>query len=206
MLKLVSLCLLLCCSVTAHTLESAGAPPSDLSPAISALMQKDGMKVMDGKKVVCEIWLRATAPAGAKSAEENVTLPNIPHGALLGAIRFTATGADRRGQQIKPGVYTMRYSNFPQNGDHQGVAPQRDFLVISKASDDQDAAAAPAFTDLVALSQKAMGTPHPGVFSFWKEEAAAKPGISQEGEHDWVLRGKLGDIPVAIIVVGKAEG
>jgi len=189
-----------------YTSAPAGAAPSELSAGISAVLQKDGTKIMNGGKVICEIWLRTTTPNGPKSAEDSVSLPNIPQGTLLGAIRFPAKGADRRGNPIAPGVYTLRYSNFPQNGDHQGVAPQRDFMLISKAAEDQDANATPSFKELVATSEKATGIPHPGVFSFWKQESSFTPGFAKEGEHDWVLQTKLGDIPVAIILIGKAEG
>jgi hypothetical protein len=184
----------------------AGAPPSELNPGIAAMLQKDGTKILNGEKVFCEIWLRTAAPNGPKSGEDSVSLPNIPQGSLLGAIRFPEKGVDRRGNPIAAGVYTLRYSNYPQNGDHQGVAPQRDFMLISKAADDQNAAATPSFKELVAASEKATGIPHPGVFSFWKQDSNFKAGFDKEGEHDWVLQTKLGDIPVAIILVGKAEG
>lgn len=187
--------------------EPAGTPPSELKPEIAAALQKTGMKVVsaDGK-VWCEIWLRAAAPAGT-NAEENATLTTVPQGGLLGAIRFPATAADRRGQTLKPGVYTLRYSTFPVNGDHQGVAPQRDFALLTPAADDADPAATPNFDTLVGWSRKASGTPHPAVLSIWKQEPADfKAGVSQMGEHDTVLQMKIGDLGIAFIVVGKAEG
>ena len=52
---------------------------------------------------------------------------------------------------------------------------------------------------------KASGTPHPLVFSVWKVDSNFKPGIAQEGETDWVLQTKVGDLPMAIIVEGKVE-
>jgi hypothetical protein len=30
--------------------------------------------------------------------------------------------------------------------------------------------------------------------------------LTQEGDHDTVLNVKVGDLPIAVIVVGKAEG
>lgn len=189
-----------------YTAVPAGPPPSELNPGIAALLQKDGTKIMNGATVVCEIWFRATAPSGPKSAEDSVTLPNIPQGALLGAMRFPTRGADRRGNPIAPGVYTLRYSDYPQNGDHQGVAPQRDFLLLSKAADDKDANATPGFKQLVEMSEKATGAPHPGVFSFWKQDTGFKPGFAKEGENDWILQTKLGDIPIAVILIGKVQG
>ena len=72
----------------AHTMEPAGAPPSEAPAAVSGMVQKDGVRVLDGKKVVSEIWFRTAAPSGAKSSEEAVTLPNFPVGAFLGIIRL----------------------------------------------------------------------------------------------------------------------
>ena len=37
---------------------------------------------------MCEVWLRTAAPSGPPATELGVTLKTIPHGALLGAIRF----------------------------------------------------------------------------------------------------------------------
>src|ERR1041384_4125581 len=103
-----------------YKMEPAGAPPSDLPPAFAAEMQPQGYKVLNGSGAVwCEIWLRKTAPSGPKSSEDAIALPTIPQGALLGVLRFPAQGADRRGQTIQPGLYTLRYSIYPVTGDHQ---------------------------------------------------------------------------------------
>jgi hypothetical protein len=136
-----------------YKLESAGAPPSELPPAVAATLQKDGSKIVAGNgSAYCEIWFRTSAPSGPKSAEDGVTLPTIPQGALMGALRFPAKGSDRRGQGIKPGVYTLRYALQPVNGDHQGVAPQRDFMLMVPAADDPGPTATPGFEDLVKLN------------------------------------------------------
>ncbi len=209
MIRTISLGLLLFAAsgFAQYKTESAGPPPADLAASAAGLLQKDGVKITGANnKVLCEIWLRQTMPSGAKPSEENLTMTTVPHGSLLGAIRFPAQHADRRGQGVKPGLYTMRFSFFPQNGDHQGVAPQRDFLILSQVAEDKDGAANPAFDALMTMSRKASGTPHPLVFSMWKDEADAKPGFEKQGENDWVLHAKIGDVPVAIILVGKAEG
>lgn len=208
MIRTLALCLLSATSVFAqYKTEPAGPPPADLAASAAGLLQKDGVKITGpGNKVLCEIWMRSTMPSGTKLSEDNLTIPTLPHGSLLAAIRFPAAHADRRGQGVKPGLYTMRFSFFPQNGDHQGVAPQRDFLILSQGAEDKDGAANPAFDALMAMSRKASGTPHPLVFSMWKDEADAKPGFEKQGEQDWVLHVKIGDVRVAIILVGKAEG
>lgn len=127
-------------------------------------------------------------------------MPGIPMGAFLGVIRFDGRGADRRGQNLKPGVYILRYGLIPINGDHQGAAPQRDFMVMSLAAEDKDPNATPKFEDLTTASKKASGTPHPAVLSFWKADNDTA-GLTQQGD-DWVLQVKLGDTTIALIVLG----
>ena len=187
--------------------EPAGAPPSELSPAISQVLQQQGTKILSGSgAVVCEVWFSTKMPSGPAVNDQNITL-TVPQGALLGAIRFTGPGADRRGQAIKPGVYTLRYSLIPVNGDHQGASPQRDFVALVPAADDKDPNATPAFDALMAMSRKASGTPHPAVLSIWGAGASDPAGFAKQGDsNDWALTTKIGDTPVSIILVGKFEG
>jgi hypothetical protein len=185
--------------------QPGGALP-EAAAAVKAGLEATGTKIVDGSgKLYAEIWLRTSQPADAKSGEQNITLPEMPHGALLGVISFPAPASDRRGQVIKAGLYTLRYSQFPITGDHQGVAPQRDFLVLSLVSEDKDPDSTPKFDTLMALARKGSGTTHPLILSMWKSDAAT-PSLTKEGEHDWVLVRKIGSIPVAIIVAGRAEG
>jgi hypothetical protein len=126
---------------------------------------------------------------------------------LLGILRFPGKGADRRDQSIPAGVYTLRYSNFPVDGAHSGVAPQRDFALLTPIAGDPDPAAKPAFEELVKMSAKASGTPHPAVLSMeTPPSGASAPSVVKEGEHDWTLTVKAGDLTFSVIVVGKAEG
>lgn len=206
-LPLPRLCLpLVLCAASAmaqYKAEPAGPPPSDVAPSIAAALQKNGTKITNNGTAYCEIWFRTDKPSGGKNAsEEAVTLPSIPQGALLAVIRFDGKGSDRRGQNLKPGVYTLRYSLMPVNGDHQGAAPQRDFMVLVPAADDKDLNAMPAFDALVNMSKKASGTPHPAVMSLWKADDT-KTGLSQQGD-DWVLQTKLGDTAIAVILIGTA--
>jgi hypothetical protein len=201
------LSLLVFCSLAAdgpYKSEPAGGPPSEVAPAIGQALQKDGTKISNNGAAYCEIWFRTQKPNGPKSTEESVTLPLIPPGALLGVIRFDGQGADRRGQSIKAGVYTLRYGIMPVNGDHQGAAPQRDFLLLSPAAEDRDLNSTPAFEALVAMSRKASGTPHPAVLSFWKADSDT-PGFNKQGDADWVLQTKIGDTPISVILVGVAS-
>jgi len=55
------------------------------------------------------------------------------------------------------------------------------------------------------LSRKASGTPHPAVFSMSSSSNATFPELKKEGDNDWALHAKIGDLAVEIILVGKAE-
>jgi hypothetical protein len=183
------------------------AVPETVSAEIRGALSAEGVRIVDGSagKVYCEIWLRAAQPSDAKSSEMNITLPELPHGAFLGVIRYPVDTSDRRGQAIKAGVYTLRYSQFPITGDHQGVAPQRDFLVLGSVSTDRDPSAAPDFKTLMGWAAAAAGTNHPMSLSIWKSDDF-KAGFGKEGERDWVLQRKIGSLPLSIILIGQGEG
>jgi hypothetical protein len=178
--------------------------PASAPPVFASEMQDQGAKVLDASgKPWAEVWFRKQAPSGPKNSEDAVTFPSIPHGALIGVIRFAGDGADRRGQVIKSGVYTLRYSLYPVDGAHQGVAPQRDFLVLVPAAEDKDPASTPAYDPLMDLSRKASGTPHPAVLEIYQPAAEAKfPSLEQAGE-DWAYNVKVGDVPMSLILIGK---
>jgi hypothetical protein len=203
---LFSFCVAAVLAFAQYKVEPAGAAPADVAPAIASAMSAQGIKVLGPSgSVYCEIWFRSAMPSGPKSSEANVAFPTIPQGSLMGIIRFPAQGADRRGQGIKPGTYTLRYSVQPTDGDHQGVAPQRDFLLMVPAAEDKDANATAAYDDLMKMSRKASGTPHPAVLSMEPASGSTFPAINKEGERDWALTVKVGDQPFALILVGKAE-
>jgi hypothetical protein len=193
-----------------YKLEPAATAAPGLPAAYQAAIQGQGFRVTGASGGAsgawCEIWLAKSLPVGAKPDDAAISF-GIAQGTLLGVIRFPGKGADRRGQVIPAGVYTLRYSLFPVDGSHSGVAPQRDFALMTPVAADPDPAAKPAFGDLIKMSGKASGTPHPAVLSLETPPAAATaPGVVKEGEHDWTLTVKVGDLTFSIIVVGKSEG
>jgi hypothetical protein len=188
-----------------YKLEPLATAAPGLPAAYGAAIQAQGLRVSSAATAWCEIWLAKSVPVGAKPDDDAVSF-GIAQGTLLGAIRFPGKGADRRGQVIPAGVYTLRYSQFPVDGSHSGVAPQRDFALLTPLAADPDPAAKPGFDDLVKMSGKASGTPHPAVLSLETPPAgAAAPSIVKEGEHDWALTVKAGDLTFSIIVAGKFE-
>jgi hypothetical protein len=188
-----------------YKMEGGGPPPSEVAAPVASMLTKEGIKITNNGQPYAELWFRTTAPPTGGPKEDSVSWAGVAHGALIGVVRFPAKLTDRRGQTIQPGVYTLRLSYYPVNGDHQGVAPQRDFLILSKAEDDKDPSTTPKFDDLMGVSRKVTGTPHPAVLSMWKADNDFKPGFDKMGETDWVLQLKIAGIPVAIILVGKSD-
>ncbi len=189
-----------------YKLEAIAAAPSDLPAAYAPLISASGYRIVGPTGPKCEIWFRKSIPVGAQPADTSIVF-GIAQGALLGVIRFPAKGEDRRGQLINPGLYTLRYSTYPVDGAHQGVAPQRDFALISPIANDTDPNAAPAFDALVQMSTKASRSPHPAVLSLESPTGSAFPALTKEGDNsDWVLSVQIGDLKIAIILVGKVEG
>ncbi len=207
MIKRLALLFLLAALALAqdYKLEAISTAAPGLPPAYTAVIQTAGYRVAGPKGPWCEVWFRKTIPTGSKPSDDSVALP-IAQGTLIGILSFPGQAADRRGQVIKPGVYTMRYSNFPVDGAHQGVAPQRDFALLTPIANDADPAATPAFAALVQMSLKASGTPHPAVFSIEPPAGTTFPAVAKEGEKDWTLSVKVGDLALAIILVGQAGG
>jgi hypothetical protein len=181
----------------------AGAPPAEVPSGVAATLSQDGIKITDGSKLIGEFWFVASPASREGSAEDGVTIPTLPVGALLGVARLPARFADRLGTQLKGGVYTLRYAAYPADGAHQGVEPQRDFLILSPVDADKAGKEGLEFAALMDLSRKATGTSHPAVLSMWRVDADFKAGLSKAEAGDVVLQVKVGDLPVAVIVQGK---
>jgi hypothetical protein len=175
-----------------YKLEASSAPvPQDLSASMRGDFEGTAMQVTGASGPFCEIWLRKSIPAApTPDTSLGVNFGQIPQGALVGAIKFDAQGADYRNQPIKPGVYTLRFMLEPVNGDHQGVSPYRDFLLaVPAALDTSDATI--STDDLLKLSRKASGTGHPSVWSLVPADnaPATLPAIAHQQEDTdlWIV-------------------
>ncbi len=192
--------------------KSTDAPPAGLSPAVQAILGGDVLKVTGPNGVLCEVWLRKSVPAAATpDTELGVTFRQLATGTLIGVIQFPAEAIDYRQQHIHPGVYTLRYALIPTDGNHMGMAPQRDFLLASPAAADADPAAL-TFDQTANLSAKTTGTKHPSVWSLGPPDSSALPAIIHDQDADaWELEFALtiegsGSMPVALVVVGHTQG
>lgn len=186
-------------------------PPADspVPAAIWNVLDKQGYRLtLDDGNTVCDIWLRKSVPGSGIKEAEGVLFPEIAPSTLVGVISFPKAATDFRGQQIKAGFYNLRYALIPSDGNHLGVSPSRDFVLVVPTASDPDPSAPLKFTDLVSLSRKATGTNHPGPFSLVQADATSTT-LSRNDQDQWVFSFKLPvaneEIPIGLIVKGVAQ-
>ena len=196
-----------------YKLESISTAPEGLSASLQAVLQAEGYKIVNDQGVAwCEVWVRKEIANLGKPASPDAKYPALHLGQLLGVMKFGAAGSDYRGQAIKPGLYTLRYCLILQDGNHLGAAPIPDFVLLVPASEDtKDPDAVMSTDEVVGLSRKASGTNHPAVINLASPPAAASSALEKDEMEHWVLKVKsqskpAADLPISIIVVGRAEG
>lgn len=196
-----------------YKVESAGAP-TNLSPALQDALQSSGARLVnDQGAAVAEVWLRKSIPVQESSAKSvDILYPALGTGTMVGVARFPNGSSDFRGQPIKPGVYTLRYAQIPQDGNHLGVSPYRDFLLLGPAAADTDIDKPLSFDAVVKLSRGASGTGHPAILSLDPAtEGKSEPAAFQDDQGHWALQVKVKasagaqDFSIGIVLVGKTE-
>jgi hypothetical protein len=174
------------------------APPTELSGPIRAVMATGGQSVDIGGKTLEFWWVRGLPLEGATG---EVSWAAVQEGTIVGAVRLSAPYHDIRGKGVGAGVYTLRYALQPENGDHLGVSPYREFLLLAPARVDAGAAAL-SHDEAVNLAKQANGTSHPAAWSLDPPIAATDPGTVYT--NDTGLKGVVFSVPVSR--AGKAPG
>ena len=182
--------------------------PAGIPAAAAAALQATGWSVSKGTAPFCTVWLtRKAASAATPNADPAVAYGTLNPGSWLGELQFLTAGTDYRGQEIKPGIYSLRYGLRPEDGNHQGTSTYRDFLVLLPASADADPAKALSFGDMVKISRTASGTNHPQIMSLVPTTATAFPAVGADDSGHIVLQVE-GPNPVAalgVVIVGQSD-
>ena len=200
-------------SAQGSKVEAIGAfTDQSASESVRSALEGKGSRVTAGDgSVVCEIWLRNGAPTQPKKDVSGAIYTELGDATLVGVVSLPKGGNDYRGQGIKAGVYTMRYALHPTDGNHMGISPYRDFLLLVPVAVDTDVNAKFKFEELSKISAKAAGTNHPTPFSMVSPESAkSAPSISENEHGHLVFASKLktqggAELPIAFIVKGIAE-
>ena len=128
------------------TEELKAAPPSAFSPEISSVLLAQGYRVTDGQgKAFVDLWLRKSIPASSRpsGAKGVIQFPFLAEGELVGVAQLHSEAHDYRNQAIAKGLYTLRYGHQPVNGDHLGVSPFGDYLLLLPVTKDKSLASLP---------------------------------------------------------------
>ncbi|HUN88326.1 MAG TPA: hypothetical protein VMU28_06020 [Terriglobales bacterium] len=183
----------------------------DGSDKLKAALQADGYRVyLPNTLACCEIWLAKTVTANKKEVPA-ANYPEFHESEFLGVIRFGKDGGgDLRGQSIKPGAYTMRYELLPSDGNHMGVAPYPDFVLLIPVADDPDPAAQFDFAKMIELSTKASRTAHPAAFEMMPAASGDSPTVTQTDDGWIVFQGSIAadngkTMNLAFVVKGSSQ-
>jgi len=131
--------------------------PKEIAAPVQALLAPGGATAKVGANTIEFWWVKTLDAKGSDWSA-------VPEGTLVGAMKMSATFRDIRGRTVKPGTYLLRYALQPQNGDHLGVSPHRDFLLATPAAEDTSPAAL-GHEPTVELAKKTINISHPAVLS-----------------------------------------
>jgi hypothetical protein len=175
-------------------------PPDALAKPVAEMLSPGGVRVVTGGDAKpLDFWWVKGLPIRAGAAEP--AWAGVEEGTLVGAVSLGSQFRDIRGRVIKPGVYTLRYGIQPDNGDHLGVSPYRQFLLLSPAASDPDPAPR-GHEGTIEISTLAVGGSHPAVLSI--DPPVAKAEALQlhktELDHEAVI------MEVPLVRDGKPSG
>ena len=201
------------CAAQTGKVEALGPLTGDSVPeAVRQVLSPKGERVtLDDATIACEIWLRKELTTQPRKEVEGALYPDLAESTLVGVIHFPQASTDYRGQAVRPGFYTLRYELLPNDGNHLGAAPNRDFLLLIPASSDSDPKASFSFQELANLSRKTTGTKHPGPLNLVQPESkGTEPAIAKDDQDHWIYSAGLRlasgkDIAFALVVKGTAQ-
>ena len=101
-------------------------------------------------------------------------------------------------------MYTLRFGLHPEDGNHMGVAPSRDFGLLAPVEKDLEVSRNFDFDAIVELSAD-VGNPHPTVARLELPEGDQGPHLWENDYEHWVLDVPVADTVVGIVVDGHAE-
>jgi len=146
---------------------------------------------------VCEVfWAKAVSEREAPKSD-TLVYGNLKPGEFIGIVHFLPEADDEyrkdsKDQKLKPGYYTMRYGIL-QSGIGAHGPEQGDFVLLSPAALDHDAARVIPANELVRLSRFASRTKEPAVMNLTEVTVARKtfPDVTTDYAGTCVMQVKL---------------
>jgi hypothetical protein len=144
-------------------IEKLPAFAGDASDKVKAALDSTGYRVfLPNTLQACDVWLAKDVPLTRRAENKGAIYPDFVDSQFLGVITFPKGGGrDFRGQTVRIGSYTMRYQLLPGDGNHLGVAPNPDMVLLLPIADDPDPKVNFDLSKLVELSSAAAHSAHP---------------------------------------------
>ena len=190
-------------------------PPETVAEKVRAAVAEKGLRITDpAGKPYADVWLARALKTQKAQDKLGVDYGHVPDGTLLAVIRFHERTGDFRGKTFPAGTFTCRKATMPEDGNHLGVAPTKDFALLCRGEDDTTADVV-ELEKVVELSQKASKRKHPATLYLMKlfDEAKDAPRLFEDEELDyWILdcqvpRSEKDGAPVrlSLVLVGETE-
>jgi hypothetical protein len=178
------------------------AVPDQIAAPVRELLAPGGATAKVGENAL-DFWWVKSLPAAGKDWD------SVREGTLVGVMRVSAPFKDIRGRTLKGGLYLLRFALQPQNGDHLGVSPHREFLLATPAAEDRSPDAL-GHEPTVELAAKSINISHPAVLSMHPPVSTGAPLSVSETDlgHTAVvfeLPTPSGPLKFGLVLVGLIE-
>ena len=207
----MSVVLLLASFALAQKVEKLPAFSGDAPEKVKVALDSTGYRIfLPNTLAACDVWLATMVSTAKRTDAKGAAYTEFADSEFLGVITFPKGGGhDFRGQTIRPGSYTMRYQLLPGDGNHLGVAPNPDFVLLIPISEDPDPTALYDFGKLIELSSAAAHSAHPAAFEMMPPEG--NETTATQTDDGWIAiqaslttrEGKK--LPVSIVIKGVAN-
>jgi len=168
-------------------------PPKEAGEGIKKTLQSKAIEVLDGSTVVYQFWFRTETPLKAPPESAAKALQSLDEITLLGLARVGEGRRDYKDNEIVPGVYTMRFSLQPKDGDHLGTSEFPFFAVLVPAKSDAQPDSIKTYKAMVKASGKGTATGHPIVLALRPPSAQTSdtPGLTTPAPDHKAVRVKI---------------
>lgn len=143
---------------------------SQLPKTLSDSLDAQGIRLVSstyGKKApLFDVWWRKEVPAQeSRPRAGSLIYRGLKQGEFLGVVSFLRLQEDFQHHPMQPGLYTMRYVQLAQDGKDDAVSLYPDFVMLSPAWTDKEAATLVPMDELRKRGSLASHKDEPAVLS-----------------------------------------
>ena len=152
------------CAATAQSQRIPALAAEGASVEVRRAVEDKGYRATLDDGWTAEFWFAKQLKTASQDVPGAI-YPELANAEFVGVVNLPKGMTDFRGQAIPAGAYTLRYQLLPQDGNHMGVSPNPDFLLVIPIASDPDPELRYVYKKLVALSATTVSTHHPAVIA-----------------------------------------